>query len=56
MRPYYWRCGCSARAAPGLSVVPKNYEEASQTTFLLRFIYALLSAPIFIAWMVGVKP
>jgi hypothetical protein len=34
----------------------KNYEEATQTAFLLLFIYALLSAPILIAWMVGVKP
>jgi hypothetical protein len=30
--------------------------EATQTAFLLLFIYALLSAPIFIAGMVGVKP
>jgi hypothetical protein len=35
----------------------KNYEEATKTAFLLLFIYALLSAPILIAWMVmGVKP
>jgi uncharacterized membrane protein len=34
----------------------KNYEEATQTAFLLLFIYALLSAPILIAWMEGVKP
>ena len=34
----------------------KNYEEVTQAAFLLLFVYALLSAPIFIAWMVGVKP
>jgi len=34
----------------------KNYEETTQTAFLLLFIYALLSAPILIAWMLGVKP
>ncbi|MGA7374640.1 MAG: hypothetical protein WBW37_18915 [Methyloceanibacter sp.] len=47
-------------AAPALRQVflwcLKNYEEATQTAFLLLFIYALLSAPILIAWMVGVKP
>jgi hypothetical protein len=33
------------------------YGEATQTAFLLLFIYALLSAPILITWMVtGVKP
>ncbi len=34
----------------------KNYEEATQTVFLLLVIYALLSAPILVAWMVGVTP
>jgi hypothetical protein len=34
----------------------KHYEEATQTAFLLLVIYALLSAPILVAWMVGVKP
>jgi len=34
----------------------KNYEGATQTVLLLLVIYALLSAPILIAWMAGVKP
>jgi hypothetical protein len=56
MRTYDWRCSCSAYAAPGFSVVPKNYEGATQTVLLLLVVYALLSAPILIAWMAGVKP
>jgi uncharacterized membrane protein len=34
----------------------KNYEEATQTVLLLLVVYALLSAPVVIAWMAGVKP
>lgn len=34
----------------------ENYEEATLTALLLLVIYALLSAPILVAWMVGVTP
>ena len=62
----YVVAGCAI--TPGImAVVPtlrrvgawclKNYQGATQTVFLLLFMYALLSAPILIAWMVmGVKP
>ena len=48
-------------AVPALRRVLKwclqYYGEATQTAFLLLLIYALLSAPILITWMVmGVKP
>jgi hypothetical protein len=34
----------------------KHYEETTKTALLLLVIYALLSAPILVAWIVGVKP
>jgi len=34
----------------------KNYEGTTQIVLLLLFVYALLSAPIVVAWIVGVRP
>jgi uncharacterized membrane protein len=35
----------------------KDYEEATQTAFVLLLIYAALSAPVLFMWMImGVKP
>jgi len=34
----------------------KNYGGIIQMVLLLLFVYALLSAPIVVAWIVGVKP
>jgi hypothetical protein len=34
----------------------KNRHDAIQMAFLLLVIYALLSAPILIAWIMGLKP
>jgi hypothetical protein len=37
--------------------MPKNYEEAAQTVWLLLVVIALLVAPILVAWLVvGVTP
>ena len=32
--------------------MPKNYEEAAQTVWLLLVVIALLVAPILVAWLV----
>jgi hypothetical protein len=39
----------------GMSCVQK-YANATQLVLLLLFVYVLLSAPIVIAWIVGVRP